>query len=64
MDPSYPFVFFKLFLVAFFMEIVPSFGNKGNTILLRGKYDVVEREIRCFDKCHVGLFQSIEFHYK
>jgi hypothetical protein len=31
-------------------------SNKGNTILLRGKYDVVEREIRYFDKCHVGLF--------
>ena len=37
---------------------------EGNTILLRGKYDVVEREIRCFDKCHVGLFQPIEFLYK
>jgi hypothetical protein len=37
-------------------------SNKGNTILLRGKYDVVARE--CFDKCHVGLFRLIEFLYK
>ena len=29
-----------------------------------GNYDVVEREIRCFDKCHVGLFRPIEFLYK
>jgi hypothetical protein len=26
-------------------------------MLLRAKYDVVESEIRCFDKCHVGLFR-------
>ena len=39
-------------------------SNKENTILLRGKYDIVEREIRCFDKCHVGLFRPIEFLYK
>ena len=39
-------------------------SNKGNTILLRGKYDVVEREIQCFDKCHVGLFRPIKFLYR
>ena len=37
---------------------------EGNTIFLRGKYDVVEREIRCFNKCHVGLFRPIKFLYK
>ena len=37
-------------------------SNKGNTILLRGKYDIVEREIRCFDKCHVGLFDQSNFY--
>ena len=30
----------------------------------KGKYDIVEREIRCFDKCHVGLFRPIKFLYK
>jgi hypothetical protein len=30
-----------------YMTKVLKISNKGNTILLRGKYDVVEREIRC-----------------
>ena len=55
----------ELFLLTWNTVIWPKrISNKGNTILLRRKYDVVEREIRCIDKCHVGLFRPIEFLYK
>jgi hypothetical protein len=37
---------------------------RNNNFVNKDGQNIVETEIRCYDKCHVGLFRPIEFLHK